>query len=94
MPQNCFWGRPCSCSDCRPELEKKCEICLIMDGYQVGSKMVTDRKGISYYDFKTYCRSCYDEEFGARERAYYEAMKAAVESSIKKTDDRKTSTNT
>ena len=65
-----------------------------MDGDQVDSKLVTDRKGLSYYDFKTYCVSCYDEAFGARERAYYEAIKTAVESSIKKTDGRKNSTNT
>ena len=79
MPQDCYWGKPCTCSDCRPDLKKKGEIYLIMDGYKVGSKLLRDKKGgESSYSFKTYCIFCYDEEFGAREKAYYEVIKAAV----------------
>jgi len=65
-----------------------------MDGYSVGGKLLTDKKGISYYNFKTYCVSCYDEEFGAKERAYYQTIKAAVENSNKKSDDTSNSKKT
>ena len=64
MPKECFWGRPCNCSECKPDLQEKCEVCLDKDGDRVGSILTKDRKGIPYYKFKTYCRTCYHERIG------------------------------
>lgn len=51
MPKNYFLGKPCDCGECRPALHVKC---LDNDGCRILRKLQTDRKGISYYDFKTY----------------------------------------
>lgn len=61
MPKACFWGRPCNCIECQPELKDKCEICSMNEGFRVAETGGLDRKGIIDYDFKTYCVSCYQE---------------------------------
>ena len=59
MP-SCFWGGPCACYDCRIyNVKEKCEICLQNKGSTIKSILTTDKKGIDYYRFTTYCQSCY-----------------------------------
>ena len=83
MPKECFWGRPCNCNECKPDLLEKCEICLDKEGDRVGSILTKDRKGIPYYKFKTYCRTCYHERIGQYEQEKFELFKAIVEEHIK-----------
>lgn len=83
MPRECDWGRACNCSECTPELKEKCEICAKEKGYRVGSNYYTDRKGCPYYDFKTCCYKCYEENYGIREKAYFEMLKRLVEEQIR-----------
>ncbi|KAB0790834.1 hypothetical protein PPYR_15123 [Photinus pyralis] len=85
MSKACNWGRSCNCSDCRPTLKEKCEICYERNGCLVGSTLRKDRKGIQYDDFKTCRQQCYHENYGERKEQTFNMMLHMLEDSIKKT---------
>lgn len=79
MPRQCDWGRACDCSECKPAPSEKCDVCRLGKGLIVVSIFRKDRKGIAYYDFKTYCASCYNKFLKPEKEAYFNLLCEMVE---------------